>query len=53
MYKVSPKTQKTTFGIGVPDAQFVFLVGDFNNWDTSSNPMKKGKDGLWKTELKL
>ncbi len=53
MYKVSPKTPKTTFKIKVPDAQSVFLVGDFNNWDTHSNPMKKGGDGFWKTEFKL
>ncbi len=53
MYKVSPRTQNTTFKIELPDAQSVFLVGDFNNWDTHSNPMKKGKDGYWKTELKL
>ena len=31
----------------------VFLAGDFNNWDTQSLPMKRGKDGVWKAKIKL
>ena len=31
----------------------VFLAGDFNNLDTRSLPMKKGKDGTWKAKIKL
>jgi 1,4-alpha-glucan branching enzyme len=31
----------------------VYLVGDFNNWDEAATPMKKQKDGSFKTTLKL
>jgi 1,4-alpha-glucan branching enzyme len=30
----------------------VCVVGEFNNWDQSANPMRKTK-GVWKTTLKL
>ncbi len=36
-----------------PDAQSVYLVGDFNSWNTSANPMKKDKDGVWKIVIPL
>ena len=28
-----------------PQAKEVFLVGDFNDWNPTSHPMKKGHDG--------
>ncbi len=34
-------------------AKEVYLSGDFNNWDTTSLPMKKGRDGVWSRTLKL
>jgi 1,4-alpha-glucan branching enzyme len=33
-------------------AKEVSLAGEFNNWDTSANPLKKVKD-IWKTTLEL
>jgi len=33
-------------------ARSAALVGEFNEWDTSANPMKKVK-GVWKTSLEL
>jgi 1,4-alpha-glucan branching enzyme len=36
-----------------PDAQEIFLAGDFNNWDTHSNPLKKDRKGTWKITLSL
>jgi 1,4-alpha-glucan branching enzyme len=53
MFKVSPKTKKTSFKIKIPDAQSVALAGDFNNWSTQTDMMKKGKDGVWKIDLLL
>ena len=47
------KTKKVQFEFLAPGAQEVYLAGDFNNWDTSANPMKKDKNGLWKTSLSL
>ena len=29
------------------DAQSVTLAGDFNNWDTQANPLRKLKSGTW------
>jgi 1,4-alpha-glucan branching enzyme len=34
-------------------ARSASVVGEFNNWDKEASPMVQGKDGLWKTELKL
>jgi len=36
-----------------PQAQSVFLVGDFNDWDATSHPMKKGFDGSWQLAVTL
>ncbi|MBZ0108574.1 MAG: isoamylase early set domain-containing protein [Candidatus Scalindua rubra] len=37
----------------VPDAERVCVVGDFNNWNRSANPMKKSKNGDYTTRLDL
>lgn len=34
------------------EATSAALVGEFNDWDTTANPMKKVK-GVWKTNLEL
>lgn len=34
------------------EAKSVSVVGDFNEWDESANPLRKTK-GVWKTTLKL
>lgn len=53
MVKINPKTQQTTFQITLPEAHSVVLMGDFNGWDHSANPMKKSRAGVWKTQLQL
>lgn len=30
-----------------PGAKEVILMGDFNKWDRSVHPMKKGNEGSW------
>ncbi len=47
------KTKKVQFEFLAPEALKVHLAADFNNWDTSTNPMKKDKKGVWKTVLSL
>jgi 1,4-alpha-glucan branching enzyme len=37
----------------VRDAEGVFLVGDFNDWDRASHPMKRLKDGGFSLEMEL
>ena len=38
---------------GVAEAEKVFLCGTFNEWDTSSAPLKRGRNGEWKTSVLL
>ena len=45
--------QEVEFAFSAPKAGNVCLAGKFNNWNTSSLPMKKGNDGIWRTKLKL
>ncbi len=46
-------TRKVQFELAALEAQRVYLTGDFNRWDTSANPMKKDKQGIWRTTLSL
>ena len=41
------------FTFRAPEARKVCIAGKFNAWNTSSMPMKKGKDGTWRIKLKL
>jgi 1,4-alpha-glucan branching enzyme len=45
--------QQTEFMFHAPDAKKVYIAGTFNDWNTKSMPMKKGKDGTWKIVAKL
>lgn len=48
------KAVKVTFYTHkMKNAQRSFLVGDFNNWDESTHPMEKLKDGRFKVTLEL
>ncbi len=31
----------------------LYLVGDFNNWDETSHPMKKTEKGQWELDVRL
>ncbi len=47
---------KATFALAAdvaPENDAIWLVGDFNNWDNDSLPMKKKKDGSWSLEIEL
>ena len=45
--------EKVIFEYSAPEAREVSLTGDFNGWDTRTNPMKRDRNGLWKTTLPL
>jgi len=52
--KTSQKPEKNVkFTFQAPGAKDVYLTGEFNYWSTNSLPMKKEKEGIWKTEIKL
>ncbi len=44
---------KVTFEVDEIEASEVVLVGDFNDWDASANPLKKFKNGKFKTTIDL
>ncbi len=52
------KNKETTirqieFAFRAPEAKKVYIAGTFNDWNTKSLPMKKGKDGTWRIMVKL
>jgi 1,4-alpha-glucan branching enzyme len=47
------KAKRVNFNLLAPDADTVFVAGDFNDWDTGSHPLKKDKKGVWKTSINL
>ena len=40
-----------TFRVWAPTAVSVSVVGDFNNWDRSCNPMTRIADGVWEAHI--
>lgn len=51
--EVKTLTRRVLFEFAAPEAQGVYLAGEFNQWNTIANPMKKDKQGIWKTTLSL
>lgn len=53
-YLKSKPVVEVTFELpkGVEAKDEACVVGEFNNWDQTANPMRKTK-GVWKTTLKL
>jgi 1,4-alpha-glucan branching enzyme len=51
--KTKAQTKNIQFEFLAPAAQAVYLAGNFNNWDANAHPMKKDKNGIWKTALSL
>ncbi len=55
-YLKSKNVCRTTFKLpktAVSDAGRVCVVGDFNDWNSSANPMKKSKNGDYTARLDL
>ena len=48
-----PKTKKVRFNLYAPEAERAFLVGEFNNWDIESLPMKRDNKGTWEAIVTL
>ena len=42
---------KTVFRVWAPNAMKVSVIGDFNNWDRTKNPMNKISVGVWEVEI--
>jgi len=47
------RTKRVELFLEMPGASVVSVAGTFNNWDAARNPMRKGRDGLWRCTLWL
>ena len=51
MSKVKPKQKikrrRVTFSLEAAEAAEVVLMGDFNNWNPKTHPMKSDGNGIW------
>lgn len=45
--------EQVVFIFQAPEAREVCIAGEFNNWQPESLPMKRDKDGIWKTKATL
>lgn len=55
-FSADGKTCTVTFNVNVnaaAGAEKVYLVGEFNSWNETANPMKKGADGSFSVKKQL
>jgi 1,4-alpha-glucan branching enzyme len=52
-YSAKKMAKPVPFTCIAPGAQAVCLMGDFNDWDPRSHPMKRQPDGAWRLDLPL
>ncbi len=50
--KKKGRSKSHIFRVWAPRAKSVSVVGDFNNWDRTANPMTLIADGVWEAEVK-
>ncbi|MGE5582336.1 MAG: carbohydrate porin [Bacillota bacterium] len=53
MAATSVNGNQVTFTFKAPDANMVYLSGNFNGWSPSGDKMTKGADGVWSVTIKL
>lgn len=51
--KALKKAKKVQIKLSAPDAKNVFLLGDFNSWDSTGIRMQKNNRGVWETDISL
>jgi 1,4-alpha-glucan branching enzyme len=51
----SPKQtiKPINFFYSAPDAETVYLIGDFNEWNPKSHPMQRRERGWWSLQVPL
>ena len=52
-YSEKNNLRPTNFLFLAPEAKHISIIGDFNNWSPNANPLKKGPDGGWSTQVPL
>jgi 1,4-alpha-glucan branching enzyme len=53
MYQPRQTLRPVNFVCRAPEARGVALVGDFNQWNPASHPMKQGPDKAWTLQVEL
>ncbi|QPC83148.1 isoamylase early set domain-containing protein [Phototrophicus methaneseepsis] len=51
--KAKDKIRATFTSPSINDCECLYLVGDFNEWDAQSHPMKQAEDGTWSLTISL
>ena len=46
-----PHANGTTFRVWAPNAEAVYVIGSFNNWDTGKNQLQHEENGYWATDV--
>lgn len=49
----TPLHHSVTLRHTAPEADEVFVAGTFNDWNPTSHPMKRGRNGIWKITIEL
>lgn len=53
LYSAHRNLRAVNFVCNAPQAKAVSLVGDFNNWDPTTHPMKSMPEGAWWLQVEL
>ena len=51
--KKTPKRRRIEFAIEMPTAQQVILMGDFNQWNPKTHPMRRDENGVWRKTVMI
>ena len=51
--KESIHARKVHFIFQAPEANEIYLAGEFNGWHTQTLPMMKGENGVWHAAMEL
>lgn len=43
--------KRVTLTLSAPNAEAVYLMGDFNGWNQRIHPMKQEADGIWRKTI--
>jgi len=51
--ELTASNERYEFRVVCPDAQEVYLLGDFNGWSTTATPMVRTREHVWQVSLEL
>jgi len=51
--EATKKSKDVGFSLLAPQAQSVFLAGNFNQWNLSSHPLSPSNEGIWRISIPL